>query len=164
VFGGGVGTDHRAAAEVWALEGSRWQPLGRLHPAREKLASATDGNGTVWFLAGRDPNAEANAVPAVDVAKAQSVSPGGRVSPVQGPAAVWWPGQGVCMIGGQGSDGFSGRVECLDPRARVPALSVPRAGLGAAVVGSTVIVAGGYDAGHHGLRTVEGFEVANAGD
>ena len=141
--------------------GNRWDGCV---PAREKLASATDGNGTVWFLAGRDPNAEENAVPAVDVAKAETVSPAGRVSAVQGPAAVWWPSQGVCMIGGQGTAGFSGSVECLDQRAKIPALSVPRAGLGATVVGSTVFVAGGYDAGHHGLRTVEGFEVATPGD
>jgi hypothetical protein len=163
VFGGGVGRDHRAADEVWALEGGAWRQLGRLRPAREKLASATDGNGTVWFLAGRDPNAEKNAIPAVDVAKAESVSPAGTVSAVQGPAAVWWPAQGVCMIGGQGAAGFSGSVECLG-RARIPALSVPRAGLGATVVGRTVFVAGGYDAGRHGLRTVEGFEVATGGD
>lgn len=82
------------------------------------------------------------------------------MSAVQGAAAVWWPSLGVCMIGGQGASGFSGRVECLATESGIPSLPSPRAGLGAAVLGGRVFVVGGYDAGHHGTRTLESF--ANA--
>jgi len=162
VFGGGVGVNGEAAGDVWALEGGAWRSLGMLQPPREKLATATDQNGTVWFLAGRDPGVAQNAFGAVDVAKTNAVTPAGEVSEVQGPAAVWWPGHGVCMIGGQAADGFKDDVECLGGSSGIPDLSAGRAGLGAAVVGDTVFVVGGYDASHHGTRTVEGFQDASA--
>lgn len=162
VFGGGVRPDGRAASDVWALEDGHWRPLGRLHPAREKLATATDGNGTVWFMAGRDANTAANAFSAVDIVKADSVHRAGSVSAVQGAAGVWWPSDGVCLIGGEAATGWSGQVKCLAVRAHLPPLPAPRAGLGAAVIGNTVFVAGGYDAGHQGTRTVESFDTAAA--
>ena len=49
--------------------------------------------------------------------------PAGTVTAVQGPAAVWWPGVGLCMIGGQGNDTFTGRVEC--PNSRKTLSSIP---------------------------------------
>ena len=157
VFGGGVGTDGRAKADVWAFQDGRWRGLGQLSPGREKLASATDENGTAWFFGGRDPNAQETAYAQVDVVQAKAVKPAGTLTPVAGPAAVYWPGVGPCVIGGQVPDGFSADVVCQTPApsTETPALTSPRAGLGAAVIDGSVYVVGGYDGGHHGSTTVE---------
>ena len=160
VFAGGVGPNGRAADDVWELKNGRWHSLGLLQRAREKLAVASDGYGTVWLMAGRDPNDQANAFPNVDVVKAGSVKPAGEVSPVQGPAGIWWPGVGACMIGGQSADGFSGRVDCLGQAPDAPALKPARAGLAAAAVGGTVYIAGGYYEGVHGTRTFQSLTVS----
>jgi hypothetical protein len=154
IFAGGVGTDGRAKSDVWALQGGRWRTIGSLSRPREKLASATDGFGTVWFIGGRDPNSQQAAFGNVDLVQASSVKPIHGISPVAGAAAVWWPGAGICVLGGQTETGFSRAVSCLDSAAR-PELNSARAGLGAAVVGGSVYVVGGYDAGLHGSSTVE---------
>ncbi len=160
IFAGGVAADGRAADDVWALQNGRWRALGRLQRPREKLAVASDGYGTVWLMAGRDPNDQANAFPYVDVVKAQSVKPAGEVSPVQGPAGIWWPGAGACMVGGQSADGFSGRVDCLGRAPDAPELEPARAGLVAAAVGRTVFVAGGYYQGVHGTRDFQSLTLS----
>jgi CHAT domain/Kelch motif len=161
VFAGGVATDHKDRADVWALEGDGWRRIGELQPARDKLAVATDHLSTVWFIAGRDEAAGVAAYPFVDVVHNDVVSPGGRIDAVQGPAAVG-VGSAFCMIGGQTPTGFSGRVQCEGPNVTVPSLDRPRAGLGAAVLGTTVYVIGGYDANDQGTRTVEALDVEGA--
>ena len=161
VFAGGVATDHKDRADVWALEGDRWRKIGELQRARDKLAAATDHLSTVWFIAGRDEAAGVSAYPFVDVVHNDRVSPGGRVDAVQGSAAVG-VGSAFCMIGGQTPTGFSGRVQCEGPNPTVPGLDPPRAGLGAAVLGPTVYVIGGYDANDQGTRTVEALDVEGA--
>jgi TIR domain/Kelch motif len=157
IFAGGVGTDGRAKSDVWALEGGRWRTIGSLSRPREKLASATDGFGTVWFIGGRDPNLEQTAFGDVDIVQASSVKPAHGIAPVAGAAAVWWPGAGICVLGGQTEAGFSRAVSCLGGAATraPPELNSGRAGLGAAVLGGSVYVVGGYDAGHHGSSSVE---------
>ena len=164
IFAGGVGTDGRAKSDVWALQGGRWRTIGSLSRPREKLASATDGFGTVWFIGGRDPNLEQTAFGDVDIVQAGSVKPAHGIAPVAGAAAVWWPGAGVCVLGGQTEAGFSRAVSCLGGAATraPPELNSGRAGLGAAVVGGSVYVVGGYDAGHHGSSSVEA-EATRAG-
>lgn len=163
VFGGGVGQDHRASDDVWALENGDWHSIGRLQKPREKLAVATDGYGTVWFLAGRDPNIQSPIYGLVDVVQAANVHPGKAVTPLEAPAAVWWPGAGVCLIGGQANDGFSARVDCLDQKSGkrpYAPLAQPRAGLGATVLDGVVYVAGGYDSGNHGTPLSESYRAA----
>ena len=154
VFGGGKGTDHQAHDDVWVFEGEQWRPLGLLKPARFKLASVTDLNGSVWFLAGSAGQKDSGAV---DLAQEESVRPAGTVTAVQGPAAVWWPHVGMCLIGGQGNRTFTSRIECPNSRATLPAIPSPRAGLAATVVNNTVYVAGGYDGSTHGTRAVDAF-------
>jgi hypothetical protein len=126
---------------------------------REKLASVTDGFGTVWFLGGRDPDSTQAAFGNVDIVQANSVKPAGTVTPVAGAGAVWWPDAGVCLLGGQIEHGFTSDVSCLNDSANAaPAtLSWARAGLGAAVIGPSVFVVGGYSPGSHGTAVVEGF-------
>ncbi len=158
VFGGGVGTDGQARSDVWVLEGGRWKALGRLSRAREKLAAVSDENGTVWFLGGRDPNVGEPAFGTVDLVQSRSVKAGGDLVAAAGAAAVWWPGQGPCLLAGQTGSGFRADVSCLDTTGGSggpPPLTSPRAGLGAAVIGNQVYVVGGYDPGRHGSTTVE---------
>jgi N-acetylneuraminic acid mutarotase len=58
VFAGGFAerSSGFASSEVWALEGSGWIDMGHLQRARQHLAAATDGDGQVWFLGGKDPD------------------------------------------------------------------------------------------------------------
>jgi hypothetical protein len=163
VFGGGVRPDHKAASEVWALEQGSWRLIGKLQKAREKLAATTDGFGTVWFLAGRDPTLSRQELGLVDVAQSTGVRASDRqVAPLQGAPAVWWPQAGVCLLGGQGPSGFTAEVKCLDDQGRgrqLPPLGQARAGLGAAVVGDTVYAVGGYGSGFHGTGASEAFRL-----
>jgi hypothetical protein len=156
VFAGGVRPDHAVADEVWSLEGDKWALLGKLQRGREKLAAATDGFGTVWFLAGRDPGEGENGL--VDVVSRAGVSAADKqVQPLAAPGGLYIPGAGVCLVGGQRGDGFSDQAECLnaDKSATVPRLGTPRAGLGVAVVDGVVYAVGGYGDGFHGSSTAE---------
>ena len=162
VFAGGVRRDHKAADDVWAMESGAWRPVGKLQRPREQLAAGTDGRGIVWFLAGRDPSLAGHQnLGAVDIVRGGSVRPAPQqVTPVHGPGAVWWPGTGICLVGGQLASGFSGRVECLDRqdrKGRPPPLPAPRAGLGTAVIGDVVYVVGGYGPGYWGTPRTESF-------
>ena len=161
VFAGGVATDHRDKADVWALEGDHWRKIGQLQRARDKLAVATDHLSTVWFIAGRDEVGGVAAYPLVDVVHNDAVSPARLVNAVQGPAAVG-VGSGFCMIGGQAPNRFSGEVQCEGTNLALPSLVPPRAGLGAAVLGNTVYAIGGYDANDQGTRSVEALDVEGA--
>jgi len=163
VFAGGVRPDHKAASEVWALEQGRWRLIGKLQRAREKLAATTDGFGTAWFLAGRDPTLSKQELGVVDIAQSTGVRASDRqVAPLQGAPAVWWPLAGVCLLGGQGPSGFTAEVKCLDDQGRgrqLPPLSQARAGLGAAVLGDAVYAVGGYGPGFHGTGVSEAYRL-----
>jgi hypothetical protein len=160
IYAGGVGRDHLAKRDVFAYQDNRWQLVGELQLAREKTSAATDGFGTVWIIGGRDMRGPTPAYSVIDVIQAEQVRPGGQVQPIHSAAAVYWPGAGVCVVGGQAPEGFTGEVQCLTHGTNLPPLSHPRAGLGAAVLGPDVYVVGGYDAGHHGSSTVEMFHGA----
>jgi len=159
VYAGGVGPDHSASPDVYVLESSRWRLMGQLGVAREKAAVATDGFGTVWVIGGRDSATTVPAYGAVDQVRADRVVAAGSVSPLHGGAGLFWPGYGVCTVGGQTPDGFTGDVRCLAQGGSPPAVSQPRAGLGAAVIGREVIAVGGYDAGSHGTGRADGLTV-----
>ncbi len=163
VFAGGVRPDHKPASEVWALEGGSWRLIGKLQRAREKLAASTDGNGTVWFLAGRDPTISKQELGLVDIAGSTGVRAHDRqVPPLQGAAAVWWPNAGVCLLGGQGPSGFTAAVNCLDDQGQgrqLPPLGQARAGLGAAVLDDAVYAVGGYGSGFHGTGASEAYRL-----
>lgn len=154
VFGGGVGLDQVASADVWALQDGAWRALPPLQVGREKLAAVTDSNGTVWFVGGRDRARPDPLYGAVDeVTSAGTRSLGEAVEAVEGPAAVWWPGAGPCLLGGATRAGVSAAVRCLRPLptgTTLPDLPRARAGLGAAVLDGTVYAVGGYDGGEHG--------------
>jgi Kelch motif len=106
VFGGGAADSdlrHRApASEIWALTSTGWGQISKLPNAREHLAAATDGSGTVWFVGGTDVPAGPGGLSAeVDVLRNSDTTPAGSLpEAVQGLSAVWTPTWGICAIGG----------------------------------------------------------------
>jgi hypothetical protein len=160
VYGGGMARGGAASDEVWALKGDRWEFIGQLQKPRHHLAAASDGRGRVWFMGGRDDRLRPSQLGAVDEVTSSGVFPVvTEVTPNQGAAAVWWPGVGPCLIGGHGlPDGPRGRpayigaVECPngDHGVRLPALTEPRAGMAAALLGDEIYVIGGHGNGFTG--------------
>lgn len=150
VYGGGVGPAG-LAGDVVALDGEQWVEIGELSRAREHLGVASDGQGRVWFLAGRTGGLDTN-LGTVDLVEGGAVRPLGDVpTPRGGVAAFWAPAAGACVVGGEEPDGTFADVECVDADGAVtvlPAVNAARHGLGAAVVeGSAYVVLGGREPG-----------------
>jgi len=162
VYGGGVGGGG-PAGEVFALEGERWVTVGALSEPREHLAAAADGQGRVWFLAGRTGGLDTN-LGTVDLVEGDAVSRIGEVpTPRGGVAGFWSPGTGACVVGGESPEGTFADVECVDVDGEVlvlPALGQARHGLGAAVVeGIAYAALGGTEPGLSVSGTVEGLRL-----
>ncbi|HEY3071709.1 MAG TPA: kelch repeat-containing protein [Candidatus Limnocylindrales bacterium] len=140
VYAGGVGPTG-AAGDVFArgTAGSGWRRIGSLGVAREHLAAAGNGSGSVMFLGGRRGDlgnlAEGDEVRGDEVRRVPAAVPTAR----GGVAAFFTPSLGFCLVGGEGPAGTFGDVECASANegahARsLPGLRVPRHGLGASVV------------------------------
>lgn len=136
VYGGGVGPGG-LAGEVYALEGGAWRTVGALSRPREHLGAASDGQGRVWFLGGREGGLERN-LGTVDLVEDGQVRPVGQLPTPRGGVAAFWSGEaGACLAGGEEPTGTLGVVECIDASGAVvvlPPLGMPRHGLGAVVV------------------------------
>jgi hypothetical protein len=155
VYGGGVGPapggtpgqdDNVLAGDVWTLEDPRegqWQELGELSLARDHLDATSDGDGRVWFLAGREMTLTSNRA-TVDLVEADDVTEIGRLPTARGGVAAFWsPTHGACLAGGEQPTGTFSEVECIDADGEtvsLPALSEARHGLGAAVIGGIAYV------------------------
>ncbi|MGH8901499.1 MAG: Kelch repeat-containing protein [Egibacteraceae bacterium] len=162
VYAGGVGPDG-LAGEVYALEGNVWRSVGELSRPREHLGAASDGQGRVWFLGGREGSLERN-LATVDLVEGGEVRPLGQLpTPRGGVAAFWSTATGACLVGGEEPTGTLGAVECIDASGAVvglPSLSRPRHGLGAAVVdGVAYVLLGGPRPGLSVSGTVEALPV-----
>jgi CHAT domain-containing protein len=186
VFAGGVNRrdvngDGKAEnvnhADVWVWEGKdEWREIGQLQQQREDLVAASDGNGRAWFLGGADVREEDRRVPlgAVDLVESDRITPLSDIEPVRSSAAVWLADRGVCLFGGvtrttaDPKDSLTTRVVCVPETARpsqtfrpLPPLTLPRAGIGAALRGKTIWLAGGFGPerkdgpGRSGLAVVE---------
>jgi hypothetical protein len=158
VYAGGIGPDG-LAADVWALEGGAWEPVGSLGEARDHLGAASDGEGRVWFLGGRRGTLDTN-LGAVDVVSGDDVSPGGSLpTPRGGVAGFFAPGVGACLAGGESPERTFDEVECVDAEgatAALPPLELPRHGLGAVVVdGTAYVLLGGPEPALSTSATVE---------
>ncbi len=108
----------------------------------------------IWFIGGADVElGRGSVVPTVDVLHDDTVDQGSDISPArQGAAAIWTANTGVCLFGGSltlpnaevdpiaqvGCQGGSG------PAPAWPELPEARSGAGAAVIGDTVYVVGGF--------------------
>ncbi|MGH8885189.1 MAG: Kelch repeat-containing protein [Egibacteraceae bacterium] len=158
VYAGGVGPDG-LAGEVYALEGGAWRSVGDLSRPREHLAAASDGQGQVWLLGGREGSLERN-LATVDLVEGGGVRPLGQLPTARGGVAAFWSAAtGACLAGGEEPTGTLGAVECIDASGAVvglPSLSRPRHGLGAAVVdGVAYVLLGGSRPGLSVSGTVE---------
>ena len=165
VFAGGAETydpnkPRPAAPEIWELRSGKWERIDDvLQPARDRLAAATDGNGSIWFAGGAElspPQPESAPVPKeiyrdVEVLRGNKVSDSTPIgTAIHSAAAVWTPDTGICVFGG--TDGTVlpnqtarpvAKVQCLegtDPR--WPDLPEDRQNAGAAVIDNTVYVVG----------------------
>jgi hypothetical protein len=167
VFAGGVNRrdlngDGKAEnvnhADVWVWEGKdKWREIGQLQRRREDLVAASDGNGRVWFLGGADVREKHPRMPlgAVDLVEEDRITPLSDIAPVRSSAAVWLADRGVCLFGGvtptETKDSLTKKVVCVPETASpsptfrpLPPLTLPRAGLGAAVRGNTIWLVGGF--------------------
>jgi CHAT domain/Kelch motif len=162
VFAGGnpqlLPTRETPAADIWVLESDGWVPFdGELQQPREHLAAVTDEDGRIWFVGGADISSGPDGVyDIVDEVSDDSVDVGPMIgAQLQGAAAIWTRGTGLCVFGGSTTQPNVGKntvavdlVDCLgDHDPGWPMLPEPRAGAAAAVVGTTVYVVGGYGDG-----------------
>jgi hypothetical protein len=164
-------------ADVWVWEGKgKWRDIGQLQRKREDLVAASDGNGRVWFLGGDDVSEKHSRMPlgAVDLVEKDAITRRSDIDPVRSSAAVWLADRGVCLFGGvtrnpgETKDSGTTKVVCVPETASpsptlrpLPPLTLPRAGLGAAVRGKTIWLVGGFGQerkdgpGRAGLAVVE---------
>jgi Galactose oxidase, central domain len=162
VYAGGVGPNG-LAGDVFALTAGEWQRIGTLGTAREHLAAASDGRGTVWFLGGRIHGLDSNRTD-VDVVTGDRVRKAGELpTPRGGVAGFYAPGRGGCMAGGEGTEGTFHEVECVDAdgtASTLPDLGHRRHGLGAAVVdGVAYTLLGGPTPGLSASDVVEALRL-----
>jgi hypothetical protein len=165
VYGGGVGSEG-LVGDIVALTGDRWEPAGDLSDPREHLAAASDGQGRVWFLAGRTGGFDTN-LGTVDLVDASGAGRLGDLpTPRGGVAGLYLAGAGACALGGEGTHGTFDEVECIDAEGTttvLPALQHARHGLGAAVVEDRAYaVLGGPEPGLFVSAVVEALEVGSA--
>jgi hypothetical protein len=163
VYAGGVGPGG-VRGEVLALEGEAWVELGVLARPREHLAAASDGEGRVWVMGGRQGGLDRN-VGDVEVVQGTSVELVASLTPRGGVAAFFAPGTGACLSGGEAPSFALTTVECVDAGGRVtafPAMRQARHGHGAGVVdGVAYALLGGDVPGLDATPTVETLRTSN---
>ncbi|ONI70383.1 hypothetical protein ALI144C_47865 [Actinosynnema sp. ALI-1.44] len=142
VFGGGTFVEGQPRGDVFALENNTWRRLGAFAKAREHLGAATDGNGTVWFLAGRNT---VSPQPDNDVVKGDTVSATTPMPIARGGVAGFYAGEarGGCIAGGEDVNATYSEVQCVNAKgetSNLPNLGTPRHGIGAVVVDNTAYV------------------------
>jgi non-specific serine/threonine protein kinase len=160
VFAGGVGSDGQDHSEVWAFDGGEWTPIvPGLHKARNHVAAATDGRGTVWFLGGQDGSLK-YPLDSVDVVHGQTVKPvtSFKIPKVRAPGAVWLRELGVCLFGG-GTPDATEQVQCQRETPPLPNLPSPRGGVGAAVLDGAIYLVAGFDEHGRKLNRVDALQV-----
>ena len=166
VFAGGTRSDQTAGDEVWSFDGQAWSQVGTMSHGRQKLAALSNGAGMVWILGGHDQQTGVN-YDDVDVVSDGRLLPPGSATPLEpaidSAAAVTVDGAGHCLVGGQTPTGYNDWwCDQQGTAAALPKLDPQRAGLGAAVVGNTVYVVGGYGDGFEGTVRVEAFTAPSA--
>jgi Kelch motif len=160
LFAGGTRPDGTAADEVWASVPGGWAQIGRLHHGRQKLAAVSNSVDTVWFLGGRDQQTNAKFGDIDRYTEGRVSSENAVVDPPRdSAAAVRIDGIGNCLIGGQLTSNQWADWWCDQPNAAasLPKLDPQRAGLGAARIGRTIYVVGGYGARFDGTNRLEAF-------
>ena len=137
VYGGGVGPGG-VRDDVFVLTDGAWTRIGVLSRAREHLAAATDGEGRVWFMGGRQGALDRN-VGDVDLVEGEGIRRLPSITSRGGVAAFHAPGIGACLTGGEAPSFALATVECVDVDGRITALpdmTQRRHGHGVAVIDS----------------------------
>ena len=149
IFAGGTGSDGKPKDTIWKLDadGTAWTPLaGKLQHPRTKLTAGTDGAGTAWFIGG---NGDGTTYADIDtVAQGEVKPPTLKLpQPREAASAVVLEGYGLCVLGGHHGERVYQWWCAKDGVAdRLPALTVPRAGMAVTTtVGNTVYAVGGYN-------------------
>jgi hypothetical protein len=164
LYAGGTRPDGSAADEIWAFQNNAWVETGRLGRARQSLSAVSDNVRGVWFLAGREPRGGMRYGDFERIAGGKPVLAAAGANPMVDPpmssaGGVRIDGAGVCLVGGEvGPDRFNSWW-CEQPgfADTLPRLDPPRAGLGAARIGRTVYVVGGYGKGFAGTSRAESY-------
>ncbi len=164
VFAGGSRPGGAASDAVFSLRDGAWKQIGKLSVPRQKLAATTNNVDTVWFLGGRRIDSDVTYGNVDQVTGNKVVPPAaGREAPIDPPtdsaAAVFVDGSGMCLVGGKSPGNVFQSWWCDQPggAAKLPKLNPPRAGLGAARIGRTVYIVGGYSATVQGTTMVEAY-------
>jgi hypothetical protein len=164
LYAGGSRPGGVASDAIFSLRDGAWTQIGKLSVPRQKLTATTNNVDTVWFMGGRriDSDVTYGNVDQVTANKVVPPAPG-REAPVDPPtdsgAGVFVDGSGMCLVGGKSPGNVFRSWWCDQPggAAKLPALNPPRAGLGAARIGRTVYVVGGYSATVQGTTMVESY-------
>ena len=162
LYGGGVGPQG-VTGEVMVLAAGQWTGLGSLSRAREHLAAASDAQGSVFFLAGRNPGNLAD----VDMVVGTQLTRVGAVPTARGGVAGFYsPQAGACVVGGEAPEGTFAQVECLSDdgiATTLPPLAQARHGLGAVVLdGIAFVLLGGPQPGLTVSAAIEALPLAGA--
>ena len=157
LYAGGTRSDQTAGREVWSYENGSWSQIGELSHGRAKLAAVSDGQGHAWFLGGYDKESRTRYADVEDVNEGHvAASPTPLANAIDSGVALSTPGGGKCVLGGQTPGGFNGwTCDNAAYAATLPPLNPARAGIGAAVIGRTIYVVGGYNDQFDGTTQVE---------
>jgi actin-like ATPase involved in cell morphogenesis len=164
IYAGGTRKGGAATDTVWALRGGRWVEIGRLAQKRQKLSAVSNNVDTVWVLGGRDQQTNTifgniDRIYQGHVLKASAPEAAPITPPVDSAAAVRLDHIGMCLLGGETPGRLYNDWWCDESgaTAQLPKLNPQRAGLGAARIGQTVYVVGGYGATFQGTTLVEAY-------
>ena len=161
IYAGGTRKGGAPTDTVWALKNGAWSSIGKLAEPRQKLAAVSNNVDTMWLLGGRDQQEDTKSATIDRIAqgKVAGAVPTTIDPPVDSSAAVRLDGIGMCLIGGETPGRAYNDWWCDQPgvAAGLPKLDPQRAGLGAARIGKTVYVVGGYGKNFQGTERVESF-------
>ncbi|MFF5232558.1 Hsp70 family protein [Dactylosporangium sp. NPDC000521] len=162
VYAGGKDSSGQPTATIYEMRPTQagWDTsAASLRQPREKLAGASDGAGTSWFIGG---NGTAGTTGDIDVLVERKLADNHPKlpQPREGASAVMLEGFGLCVLGGNDGDKVF-QWWCLKDGVaeRLPELAVPRAGMAVTTSRNTVYAVGGYNTAKnsHGTRDAERF-------
>jgi hypothetical protein len=146
IYAGGVAPGG-ISRDVLSLQDGGWSLVGELSIAREHVSAASDGDGAVWVLGGRQGGLDSNLATVDYIEDGAAVGVGELPTPRGGAAAFHVPGVGACLAGGEEPSRALDAVECIGPDLTVvtlPPLAEPRHGHAAAVsAGAVHLLLGG---------------------
>jgi hypothetical protein len=167
---GGTRVGGMPSNRIFRLQDGEWKTLGKMGSARQRLTAVSNETDTVWALGGRNQltNTKYGTIDRVAQGKVFPSTPGvtGPINPpVDSAAGVGLDRAGVCLVGGEtlGPGRAFNDWWCDRPgtAARLPRLQPQRAGLGAARIGRTVYVVGGYGSTFRATKQVEAYTLPN---